>query len=127
LSVLSVGALLGREFELDLVGVLADASSRDVETALEEARQRQIVWVDPSQRHAAFLHDKLREAVLERLPDPERRRLHRLAALRLESSEDARVFELAYHFDGAGDAERALAYALSAAESARARFALDVA
>jgi signal transduction histidine kinase len=127
LSVLSVGAVLGREFELDLLGDLAEVPADEVDTALEEARQRQIVWVDPSRRRAAFLHDKLREAVLERLPDPERRRLHRAAALRLERARENRVFELAHHFDGAGDAERALAYALSAAESARAHFALEVA
>ena len=37
------------------------------------------------------------------------------------------MFELAYHFDAAGDSESALEYALTAAEQARAVHSLEVA
>ncbi len=39
----------------------------------------------------------------------------------------ARVYDLSYHYHAAGDRPRALAYALVAADQARAQFALDVA
>ena len=95
---------------------------------LAEARRRRIVWVDEAGGRARFLHDKLREALLGRLdadrappPPPAGRRAHR------GRSTPDRVFELAYHFDAAGDGQRALPYALRAAERARAQHSLDVA
>ena len=95
-------------------------------------------------------HDRIRYAVLDRMPDGSRRDLHRRLAevieragggLRdqdLEAIADgkadlggraslARVYDLSYHYDAAGDNRRALAYALVAAAQARAQFALDVA
>ena len=49
------------------------------------------------------------------------------AALHVESQDPQRVFELAYHFDAAGEAERALPFALAAAAQARAQNALAIA
>ncbi|MGE5756041.1 MAG: ATP-binding protein, partial [Planctomycetaceae bacterium] len=127
LRFLSVGAVLGREFELDLAASLADQTPLQAVTALQEARRRQIVWAEAEQTRCAFVHDKLREALLERLTPVERRSLHRLAALRIEARDRERVFELAYHFDAAGESERASPYALTAAERARAQHALEIA
>ncbi len=127
LSFLSVGALLGKAFDVDLAAALAGADAAAVATPLAEARRRQIVWTDATLARAVFVHDRLREALLARIPDEERRRLHGLAAERIEAADRERVFDLAYHFDGAGDAARALPYALDAAERARARYALEVA
>jgi signal transduction histidine kinase/tetratricopeptide (TPR) repeat protein len=122
---LSIGALLGKEFDLDLAAALAGGAPRDIGAALDEARRGRIVWTDGAR--STFVHDKLREALLARLAPEERRRLHEKAAARIEALSRERVFELAYHFDGAGDLARALPYALAAAERARARHALEVA
>ena len=127
LRFLSVGAVLGREFELELAANLADQTPLQAVAALQEARRRQIVWAETEQTRCAFVHDKIREALLARLTQEERQRLHRLAALRIESLGRDRVFELAYHFDAAGEGDRALPYALTAAERARARYALEIA
>src|SRR5205085_6488270 len=94
---------------------------------LAEASRRRIVWVDETSGRARLLHDKLREALLSRLDPLDRRRLHLLAADRIEAHEPDRVFELAYHFDAAGDGRRALPYAIHAAERARSQYSLDVA
>ncbi len=127
LRFLSVGAVLGREFELELAASLADQTPSQAVAALQEARRRQIVWAETEQTRCAFVHDKLREALLARLTPEERRRLHRLAALRIEVLDRGRVFELAYHFDAASESDRALLYALTAAERSRARYALEIA
>src|SRR5207247_10774572 len=50
----------------------------------------------------------------------------RAAASRIESFSPDSVFEIAYHFHAAGDVQRALPYAVIAAERARAQHALDV-
>src|SRR5262249_24119898 len=54
-----------------------------------------------------------------------RRELHLHAALELEAQDHQRVFELAYHFDAAGENKRALRYALAAAEQAKTQHALE--
>ena len=74
-----------------------------------------------------FVHDKIREALLARLPADQRTELHRRAALHLRTHAPQRVSDLAYHFDAAGDSDQALRYALEAARQARARHALEIA
>ena len=95
-------------------------------------------------------HDRILHSVLERMEGAARRRLHlRLAEVvqgtsggLSEEEVDAlatgrgerepgnripRVYDLAYHFDAAGEQTRALAFALVAATQARAQYANDVA
>ncbi len=127
LRLLSVGAVLGKEFDPGLAGDLIGLSEHAVAAGGLEARRRHLVWKDETGARWAFVHDKIREALLERLVDDERRRLHAAAAARLEAEEPRRIFELAYHFDAAGAHARALPYALAAAEQARARSALEIA
>ena len=124
---LPVGALLGREFDVDLAAALSGEDAREAAAAVLDARRRGLVFADGARARCTFAHDRLREALLARLDDGERRRLHRLAALRIEALDRERVFELAHHFDGAGEGGRALPYALAAALQARARHAAEVA
>jgi tetratricopeptide (TPR) repeat protein len=95
-------------------------------------------------------HDRIRYAILDRMAVAPRQALHRRLAQVIERNEGgltdeevvaltegrtdpggqpvrARVYDLSYHYDAAGDAPRALAYALAAAAQARAQSALDVA
>ena len=127
LDLLSVGAVLGREFDLDFAATLAGQTPHQVLVALAEARGRHMIWVKKEGARCVFVHDKVREALLHRLPVEERRRLHRLAATLLEGQAGERAFEIAYHYDSAGDADRALPHALSAGDRARAQHALEIA
>jgi PAS domain S-box-containing protein len=127
LRLLSTGAVLGKEFGIDAVDALATSTPREVVSALREAERRQVIWADAQGTRYVFVHDKLREALLERLSQEERRSLHLSAAERIEAHAPERVFELAYHFDAAGEGERALTHALAAAERARAQHALGIA
>ncbi|WP_447972829.1 tetratricopeptide repeat protein [Nitrospira sp. Kam-Ns4a] len=124
LHLLSVGAVLGKEFEVKAARLLAGLPPDQVIAGLEEARRRHLVWVDGGTGHCSFVHDKIRDAVLLRLSETQRRELHRQAALHMEAECPDQRFELAYHFDAAGEPERALPYALAAAEQARRQFAL---
>jgi two-component system sensor kinase len=127
LRLLSAGAVVGKEFDLDLAAALVKQTPVQALAALDEARRRHIVWARTQGLRCAFVHDKLRQTLLERLRAPDRQALHREAALYMEGQGQRHLFELAYHFDAAGLSERALPYALAAAEQARAQHSLEVA
>ncbi|HEV3416415.1 MAG TPA: response regulator [Pirellulales bacterium] len=124
---LSVGAVLGKEFDLQTAIALCGQEPSDALAAMDLARQRHLVWVRPNAASCVFVHDKIRGALLERLTADELRKLHRRAALHLESQPDRNPFDLAYHFDAADESNLALGYALEAAEQARSRHALEIA
>src|SRR5581483_9924833 len=127
LHALTVGAVLGKEFDLAMACELSGQAATRTIPALEVARQRHIVWTRAESGRYAFVHDKLRETLLAMLTEEERERLHRRAAEHLERTLQERAFEIAYHFDAARDAARALPYALRAAEEARRRHSLELA
>ncbi len=124
---LTIGAVLGKEFDLDLAIMLAGRDAAAITPALDAARRRRILWVQEESGRCSFTHDKLRESLLERLEAAERRRLHLAAAERIELLHPDRSFELSYHFDAGGDPARALPHALAAGAAARERHALDAA
>jgi signal transduction histidine kinase/tetratricopeptide (TPR) repeat protein len=126
-SLLTAGAILGREFEVGLAAVLARQSPEQAVAALEEARQRHLLWVDFSKSQYTFAHDRIREALLEQLPADGSCALHLAAALELERRTPERSFELAWHFEAARKPERAWPHALKSAEAARRKHALDLA
>lgn len=125
LRLLTAGAVLGKAFDLDTALRVAALDVAAAAGALQESRQRHIVWVDERQGRCTFAHDKLREALLERIDPDERAEWHRRAAAAIGATAEAPAFELAYHYDAAGMAEAAFPYALEAAVAARARHALD--
>jgi PAS domain S-box-containing protein len=127
LRLLTAGAVLGKEFDLNLAATLADQDSSEAIAAFDEARLRHILWAKTNDTRCVFIHDKLRQTLLDRLPPEQRREFHLRVALYLESRASNRVYDLAYHFDAAGQSERALPYALKAAEEARSRHALEIA
>ncbi|TXT16382.1 MAG: sensor protein, partial [Planctomycetota bacterium] len=127
IKLLSVGAVLGKEFDLFTASKLAQQTSSQAIAALHEAQQRHIVWAKATGDRCTFMHDKLRQTLLDRLPEDERRELHLHAAADLEVAAPDRVYDLAYHFDAAGQSRRALPYALAAAAHGRSRHALEVA
>jgi len=126
LWLLSAGAVLGKEFDVELAVSLVESGDQ-APLILDEARRRRLLWIDERTGRCSFSHDKIREALLERLGDEARGMLHSHAADALLESgvTDANVFDLAYHLDAAGRHAAALPHALHAAEIARAQHGLE--
>ena len=124
---LSLGAIEGKEFDLDFVVALSGETPSNAIALLEEARMRRMLWNRGQSGSYAFVHERLREALLGRLDEAERRALHRRAAEHFEESAPSRIFAIAYHYDAAGEPARALPYAVKAAKQARAQHALELA
>ena len=124
---LAAFALLGKSFEVDTAAELIGCDPGEARAALEEGRQRHLIWADGQPGRFSFAHERLRAALLARLAPGEQRDLHRRAAERLESRPGDHSFALAYHFNAAGVPERALPHALAAAQTAFDRYAFDLA
>jgi tetratricopeptide (TPR) repeat protein len=125
-QVLSAAAVVGRAFDLSLVGPACELPVERVLAGLSEAAALGVV----TEEHDAvgryrFSHSLIGEVLYERLPIPARLQLHRRVGEAIEGQygggTGAHVAELARHYAevvAAGEAAKALVYARLAGERA---------
>ena len=125
--VLSIVALAGTPLVQETAARAAGMDFSALARVVTPLRAQNLVRTSGVQRSNLVepYHDRVREAVVERLPSDERRRLHGRLALALEASGEADPEALAVHFEGAGDRTRASEYAESAADDAAQKLAFD--
>lgn len=132
-DLLAAGSVLGREFAVGLAVRVAGVERGRALDLLDEAEAAGVVEASPDAAASwRFSHAMFHEAVYARLPAGRRTRLHARAAEAIEERAgadlDAVIAELAHHHHQAlavGDAERAFATAVRAAERARRLHAYD--
>jgi tetratricopeptide (TPR) repeat protein len=125
-QVLSVAAVVGREFDLPLLGPACELPIERILGGLSEAAALDVVIEgEGATGRYRFSHSLIREVLYERLPIPTRVDLHRRVGESIEqqygSGLASHVAELARHFAeaaAAGEAPKALAYARQAGERA---------
>ncbi|MCA9072427.1 MAG: AAA family ATPase, partial [Planctomycetaceae bacterium] len=127
LRFLTVGAVIGKEFNAQMAAVLSGLDVELAMSAMDTARKRQLIWCRPDGLTCVFMHDQIRRALVERLSEEELKNYHLSAAKYYQGQPANRTAELAYHFDAAGASEFAFPYALEAAELAHHRYALETA
>ncbi|MEM7475722.1 MAG: ATP-binding protein, partial [Planctomycetota bacterium] len=125
-DLLAVGAVIGKNFQLQIPVALTSVDAESAFAKISKVRAQGLVWSKPDGT-IAFVHDKIREAVVSRIPAEQRSQLHGKIAQYLQKHEPSRCFDLAYHFDAADLPEFAWRHALIAAGEAKSRYALDTA
>jgi hypothetical protein len=132
IQVLSAAAVVGREFDLSLVGPASQLPVERVLDALSEAVALGVAEEPGSAEGYRFSHSLMREVLYERLPIPVRTQLHRRVGEAIEGLYGAgsgpHVAELARHFGevvGAGEAAKALEYARLAGDRAMGMHAYE--
>jgi class 3 adenylate cyclase len=121
---LAVGSVIGRDFDLAVLARVAETSEDKAIEQLEEAEDARIVGeVEGRPGAYRFSHALVRETLYEELRTTRRVRLHRKVAEVLEElhgdGDHGQIAALAYHFCEAasgGDVDRAIDYAVRAAE-----------
>jgi tetratricopeptide (TPR) repeat protein len=136
---LAAAAVIGQEFDLELVGRMLEHDGETIAAAIDAAAEAGLVIAPrhPGERYA-FAHGLIVTTLYEGLGPARRGRLHRRAACALEAVSDAggadgrvsdgsRVAELARHWLNAepADLEQALRYMLLAGAHAVSRLAPD--
>ncbi len=121
-------AAIGRDFDEEALAGIADLDRPELDAALEEAVGAQFLDPRRDDGRYRFAHALVRETLYEELSAAQRPALHSRIATTLEElyaaepgRTDRRLAELAHHFNeaaGAGDPEKAVDYAVRAAEMA---------
>ena len=134
-ELLVVAAVIGREFDPQVLGRAAGATADEVDELLDRARYARLV--EPSTElslHHRFTHDVSRMALYETLPPLRRVRLHQQVGESIEelfaADLDSHLPELAHHFSVAATAGRtapAVEYLTRAGAAAMERRAPSVA
>lgn len=125
-QVLRLAAIAGRRFDFALLQRLTQHDEQQLLTLMKELMAAQLV-VEESEERFAFRHALTREAVYAELLARERKKLHGTIAEtmeRLDTSVEAHLAELAYHFYEAGLWEKALFYTQRAGEKALRLYSL---
>jgi eukaryotic-like serine/threonine-protein kinase len=125
-QVLSAAAVVGRDFELFLIGHASDLPLDRVLSGLSEAVALGVVTEEPSTAgQFRFSHPLMRELIYKELPIPARMQLHRLVGEAIErryrSDSGPHLAQLAHHFAqaaAAGQGTKALQYARRAGDRA---------
>jgi class 3 adenylate cyclase/tetratricopeptide (TPR) repeat protein len=120
-DMLPVAAVVGRDFDVELLAALRDAPEESLLDALDEAVGAGLVQETSADRYR-FAHVLVRTTLFETVSATRRRRLHRRVGEALEKLRPDDVVALAYHFSQAGPDSgtrgRAVRYGLAAAEQA---------
>ena len=119
---LRVAAVIGRDFDRELVWRVAQLEPQQLMKAADEAVAERLV-TDLGEGHYSFAHALVRDTLYEELSPPKRSALHERAGLAIEEmcggNVDERLGELAHHFLAAaprGDLAKAIDYAQRAGE-----------
>ena len=131
--VLSIAAVIGREFRLDVLQGVAEVSEEELFAALEEAQGAAVIEERSSAGAAVsfwFTHAFFRQTLYEEMFAPRRIRLHQQVGRALEEVYESRpeehAAEMAEHFSQSTereDLEKALKYGEMAAERAMGVYA----
>jgi tetratricopeptide (TPR) repeat protein len=124
-QVLEAGAVVGQQFDLDLVRQTSGRREDEVVDALDMLLAHQVIAEhDGTYR---FNHDLIRTIVYRDLSYGRRRLLHHRVGEALVQRHSTDVAALAWHFERAEELRRAAEYALQASQHARAVFAYTAA
>lgn len=125
-NLLSKGAIIGREFEIELLYHLTDLSQTAVVAMLDEFIAQQLLERSLSRGKILFVHDRIRDVFYQQITETKRREIHLQIARALESLHnnlEEAVFDLAHHYAEGGDQEKTLQFMLPAAKKAKETWA----
>jgi DNA-binding SARP family transcriptional activator len=128
-AVLTVAAVCGASFDLDLLEVACDLDGDRVLDLVDAAVMTRLVVADDERLgRYRFAHALVRDAITAQVPPLRRRRLHARLARIVEDLPGRSAAEVAHHWCEAaelGDHARAIASAEAAARDADARYAFE--
>jgi DNA-binding SARP family transcriptional activator/tetratricopeptide (TPR) repeat protein len=131
-AALTAAAVIGREFDFEVLAGVTELSGADILDALDAALEGHLIEETPGGYR--FRHPLIRRTLYESLSRVRRANLHSRAAGSIEASSIARpnrlskqLEALAHHYDLSDRRDRALLYLVQAGEKAAGVYAFEVA
>ena len=127
-SLLSIAAVIGNDFEVRLCQPVVGLASPKINRLLDEAATAGIL-TPLGQGRYRFSHALIRDALYTELKTEHRARLHRRVGEAIEEIDGkdlaSHLADLAHHFSEGGSTEKAIDYSIRAGKAAHAVFAYD--
>lgn len=127
-KVLETAAVVGTEFNIDVLRTVLEADEEELLVALDELAGMRLLREVPGGEYYTFDHGVIREVLYENMGRNLRRMIHRRVAEVLErmftEDPDSVVYDLARHYGMTKEHEKALYYSVRAARRAMRLFAL---
>lgn len=128
ISLLSYAAVIGREFELELLFGLTELRKEKVVSIVDRAIELQLLERSLGERgKVLFVHDRIKDAFYQKIGRKKRAQLHLEIAKAIEGKNREGlfgvIFDLAHHYTEGGDKDKSLEYALPAAQRAKEGYA----
>ena len=127
LRALKAAAILGKQFRLEGVRYVADLAWHTLMAAIVDAREKHLIWMKSDDTTCVFVHDKIRESLINQITRQERKKAHLRATEFLQQQPVLDHAGLAFHFKAGGRPKQSFPHALEAAKSATASKSLTVA
>jgi signal transduction histidine kinase/tRNA A-37 threonylcarbamoyl transferase component Bud32 len=126
-ELLARGAVIGREFEIELLYRLTSLTKIEVVNMIDDFIAIQLLERSSEHGRVLFVHDRIRDAFYHTLDEDEKRQIHFQIAQAIEVMNQGRpdkvIYELAYHYVESGDMDKALTYVIPAAGKAQNSYA----
>ncbi len=124
---LTIAAVVGRTFDIDMVLAAGTMSEDALLDALDEGVAAHVLDAtgDRNSDRYSFSHGLIAEAIRRRVNRRRLARMHGQVAQAMESTSSDAVAAIAAHYDAAGNGPKAYEYALRAAERAAGVYAHD--
>ena len=123
-QLLSVGAVAGEVWHLEIVEQLLDMPEGELLAALASALRAELITIEDDKAEIyRFAHGLIREVLYNGQLARQRKRLHEQIAAQFERQQGTNVYAIAHHFYEAENWEKAVNYCLAAGEEADRRFA----
>jgi serine/threonine protein kinase/tetratricopeptide (TPR) repeat protein len=122
---LRMAAILGREFDYEILLAALDLDEDALIEALEAAEEAQMIQElgIKGEVRFSFVHALVPSAIIESVRILRRRKLHKRAAAAVQKISPNDFEALAYHYSEAGDDEQAYSYYIQSGDRALAAFA----
>jgi len=130
-EILRLAAMIGREFDFEILNNSTDLDEELLIDALEQAESAQLITEVRSDNRVrvgeterfAFAHTLIPETLRQDISSLRRRRIHRRLASTIEELQPDDFESLAFHFAQGGELEKARLYNIQAGERARKLYA----
>ncbi|MFA5116665.1 MAG: AAA family ATPase, partial [Candidatus Omnitrophota bacterium] len=132
LQTLSYASVMGKEVNFEMLIELTRSPFEQVLNSIEDGIRNQLLYRDLTGRESIFfMHDRIREAFYQRIPEVEKVPLHKHIAEILEEqhkdNDEPILYDLAYHFTKGQIEDKSLAYSIRAANKAKNTYANNLA